>query len=108
LIVERGFGEYFVHRTGHSITHELHGAGTNLDALETIDERPLIPASSFSIEPGIYLPGEFGIRSEIDVVIDESSAVHVTSNPAQSQILPLFDQDVMAEEGMLLQREEAG
>ena len=101
LIVERGYGRYFIHRTGHSITHELHGAGTNLDALETIDDRPLIPASSFSIEPGIYLPGEFGVRSEIDVVIDESSQVHVTSSPAQSRVLPLFDPDVLAAEGML-------
>lgn len=102
LIVERGYGEYFIHRTGHSITHELHGAGTNLDALETIDERPLIPASSFSIEPGIYLPGEFGVRSEIDVAIDESSRVHVTSSPAQSRVLALFDPNVLAEQGMLL------
>ena len=101
VIVERGYGEYFIHRTGHSITHELHGAGTNLDSLETVDDRPLIPASSFSIEPGIYIPGQFGIRSEIDVVIEEDSTVTVTSVPAQRQVLALYDEGVMKEEGML-------
>ena len=101
MIVERGYGEYFIHRTGHSITHELHGAGTNLDSLETVDDRPLIPASSFSIEPGIYIPGQFGIRSEIDVVIEEDSTVTVTSVPAQRQVLALYDEGVMKEEGML-------
>lgn len=100
VIDEAGYGERFIHRTGHSITHELHGAGTNLDALETIDERPIIPASSFSIEPGIYLPGRFGVRSEIDVVIDPTGEVIVTSSPAQQQVLPLLNDDVMRGEEM--------
>lgn len=91
IIEHGGFGQYFVHRTGHSITGELHGAGTNLDSSETVDERPLLRSTSFSIEPGIYLPGEFGIRSEIDVVVDNDGRVHVTSDPAQEEILRLGD-----------------
>jgi Xaa-Pro dipeptidase len=68
-----GFGEYFFHRTGHSIGEEIHGTGANMDNLETHDERKILPWTCFSIEPGIYLP-EFGIRSEVDVFVDESSA----------------------------------
>jgi len=73
LIRERGFGQYFTHRTGHSIGAEVHGAGANIDNFETHDERRIIPWSCFSIEPGIYLP-EFGIRSEVNVFVGEGSA----------------------------------
>jgi Xaa-Pro dipeptidase len=73
FIREQGFGEYFFHRTGHSIGEEIHGTGANMDNLETHDERKVIPWTCFSIEPGIYLP-EFGVRSEIDMFVDESSA----------------------------------
>ncbi len=72
-IADAGFGESFVHRTGHSIGEDIHGAGANLDNLETQDERPLIPRTCFSIEPGIYLP-EFGVRSEIDCYVSETGA----------------------------------
>ena len=68
-----GYGEYFFHRTGHSIGEEIHGTGANMDNFETHDERKVIPWTGFSIEPGIYLP-EFGIRSEIDMFVDENSA----------------------------------
>jgi Xaa-Pro dipeptidase len=68
-----GFGEYFFHRTGHSIGQEVHGNGANMDNLETHDERRVIPWTGFSIEPGIYLP-EFGIRSEINMFVDDTSA----------------------------------
>jgi Xaa-Pro aminopeptidase len=68
-----GYGEYFFHRTGHSIGEEIHGTGANMDNLETHDERRVIPWTGFSIEPGIYLP-EFGIRSEIDMFVDDKSA----------------------------------
>ena len=68
LIVERGFGEAFVHRTGHSLGVEDHGDGANLDDLECHDTRPLLPGTGFTIEPGIYLP-TLGIRSEIDVYL---------------------------------------
>lgn len=73
FITEKGFGEYFVHRTGHSIGEEVHGNGANMDNLESHDERRVIPRTCFSIEPGVYLP-EFGIRSEVNMYIDSSSA----------------------------------
>ena len=73
-IVESGFGEYFVHRTGHSIGTEVHGAGANMDNFETHDERRIIPRTCFSVEPGIYLP-EFGIRSEVNVYVSDTAAV---------------------------------
>jgi Xaa-Pro aminopeptidase len=67
-VVDRaGFGEWFVHRTGHSIDRDLHGSGPNLDDYETHDDRRLGPGIGFSVEPGIYLPGEFGIRSEVNM-----------------------------------------
>jgi Xaa-Pro aminopeptidase len=73
FIEARGFGEYFLHRTGHSIGYEVHGNGVNIDNLETRDQRALIPGVCFSIEPGVYLP-EFGVRSEIDMYVGEGSA----------------------------------
>jgi Xaa-Pro aminopeptidase len=69
----QGFGEYFVHRTGHSIGEEVHGTGANMDNLESHDERRIVPGSCFSIEPGIYLP-HFGIRSEVNVFVDATRA----------------------------------
>ncbi len=72
-ITEKGYAEYFFHRTGHSIGTEVHGTGANMDNLESHDERRIIPGSCFSIEPGIYLP-EFGIRSEVDVFVGEGFA----------------------------------
>lgn len=73
FIGEHGFGERFIHRTGHSIGTEVHGAGANMDNLETHDERQLIPWTCFSIEPGIYLP-EFGVRSEVNVFVGDGEA----------------------------------
>ena len=67
VIQAAGFGQYFTHRTGHNIAHELHGSGAHLDNLETHDERRLLPNTCFSVEPGIYLP-EFGVRSEVDML----------------------------------------
>ncbi len=72
-IDEKGFGDSFVHRTGHSIGEEVHGTGANMDNLETHDERAVIAGTCFSIEPGVYLPG-FGIRSEVDVYVGEDAA----------------------------------
>jgi Xaa-Pro dipeptidase len=68
LIRKAGFGEWFTHRTGHNIGTILHGNGANLDNLETHDERLILPNTCFSVEPGIYFPGEFGVRSEIDMI----------------------------------------
>jgi Xaa-Pro aminopeptidase len=84
-IRDEGFAEYFFHRTGHSIGPEIHGTGANMDNLETHDERKVIPGTCFSVEPGIYLP-EFGVRSEVNVYIDETSA-RVTGEKQESIIL---------------------
>jgi Xaa-Pro aminopeptidase len=73
VIENAGFGEYFTHRTGHSIGQEVHGNGANMDNLETHDERRIIPGSCFSIEPGVYLP-EFGVRSEVNMFVGEGEA----------------------------------
>jgi Xaa-Pro aminopeptidase len=67
VIDQAGYGEYFVHRTGHSIDRDLHGSGPHLDDYETHDDRALLPGSGCSVEPGVYLPGEFGVRSEINL-----------------------------------------
>jgi Xaa-Pro aminopeptidase len=73
-VIERaGYGKYFVHRTGHSIATSVHGNGANMDNLEIHDERRVLPNSCFSIEPGIYLP-EFGVRSEVNVLVRKGSA----------------------------------
>jgi Xaa-Pro aminopeptidase len=73
VINQSGYGEYFTHRTGHSIGVEVHGNGANMDNFETHDDRPIIPGSCFSVEPGIYLP-KFGIRSEINMYVGEGEA----------------------------------
>jgi Xaa-Pro aminopeptidase len=67
------YGDYFIHRTGHSIGTEVHANGANMDDLEIHDERRILPNSCFSIEPGIYLP-EFGVRSEVNVLVRPGSA----------------------------------
>jgi Xaa-Pro dipeptidase len=72
-IARNGYGEYFVHRTGHSIGQEVHGNGANMDNLETHDVRRILPWTCFSIEPGIYLD-RFGVRSEINLFVNEKSA----------------------------------
>jgi len=72
-IARAGYGQYFIHRTGHSIATSVHGNGPNMDNLETRDERAILPNTCFSIEPGIYLP-EFGVRSEVDVLVRADSA----------------------------------
>lgn len=71
-ITEAGFGDYFNHRLGHSLGREVHSNAVNLDGWETHDTRQLIPGVAVTVEPGIYLPGEFGVRSEIDVFVGES------------------------------------
>lgn len=81
-----GFGDYFIHRTGHSIGADVHGAGANMDNYETHDERRILPWTCFSVEPGVYLP-HFGIRSEVNVFIDEKEA-RVTGE-TQSELLIL-------------------
>ena len=67
------YGDYFIHRTGHSIGTDVHANGANMDDLEIHDERRILPNSCFSIEPGVYLP-EFGVRSEVNVLVRKGSA----------------------------------
>ncbi len=87
VIEKAGYGKYFFHRTGHNIGESIHGNGANMDGLETHDVRRLIPRTCTSIEPGIYL-SDFGIRSEVNVYIDEREA-RVTG-AVQTEILALL------------------
>ncbi|MGH7934350.1 MAG: M24 family metallopeptidase [Candidatus Binataceae bacterium] len=89
VIEEAGYGDAFLHRTGHSIGREVHGSGANLDSLETRDYRLLIDRTCFSVEPGIYLAGRFGMRSELDMSIEDGRA-EVSDGPPQREIIPIF------------------
>jgi len=73
FITAKGYGDYFIHRTGHSIGSSIHANGANMDDLEIRDEREIIPNTCFSVEPGIYMP-EFGVRSEVNVLVRGASA----------------------------------
>jgi Xaa-Pro aminopeptidase len=73
FIKKAGYGDFFIHRTGHSIASDIHANGANMDDLEIHDERRILPNSCFSVEPGIYLP-EFGVRSEVNVLVRPTSA----------------------------------
>jgi Xaa-Pro dipeptidase len=88
VIADAGYGEFFVHRTGHNIGTSDHGNGANLDNFETQDERQLLPSTCCSVEPGVYLP-EFGVRSEINLLVHERT-VEVTGVPEQKEITPLL------------------
>jgi len=88
VIRKAGYTDQFLHRTGHSIGEEGHGNGANIDNLETRDSRRLIAGTAFSIEPGIYLEGKFGVRSEIDVYVSGKDAI-ITA-PHQTQILAIM------------------
>ena len=90
VIEQAGYGKYFIHRTGHSITTDLHGSGAHIDNFETKDERLLLPSTSFSIEPGIYLPGKFGVRSEIDVFITNTGKVMFTGKEKQKEVVAIL------------------
>jgi Xaa-Pro aminopeptidase len=91
VIEAAGYGRYFVHRTGHSIDMKLHGSGPNLDNLESRDDRRLLTGVGFSVEPGIYLPGRFGVRSEINVHWGPRGP-EVTPRRPQQEILRLLDE----------------
>jgi Xaa-Pro aminopeptidase len=89
VIARAGFGDAFVHRTGHSIGQETHGNGANMDNLETHEERRVLGRTCFSIEPGIYLP-EFGVRSEINLFVDSQGTVHVTGGELQREVVAML------------------
>jgi Xaa-Pro aminopeptidase len=89
VIDQAGYGQYFCHRTGHSIGQETHANGANMDNLETLEERRVLPRTCFSIEPGIYLP-EFGVRSEVNVFVDKDEKVHGTGGPPQTEVVAIL------------------
>ncbi len=81
--------QYFLHRTGHSLGADVHACGVNLDSVESKDDRNLRPVTAFTIEPGIYLPGRFGVRTEIDVLLDADGA-RITTLPKQDRLIALL------------------
>ena len=95
MIEERGWGKHFIHRTGHSIDVELHGSGPNIDNLETRDTRTLIPGVGFSVEPGIYLAGDVGFRSELNMFIG-AGGPEVTTPTPQRAVYPLLRENPFA------------
>jgi Xaa-Pro aminopeptidase len=86
VIEGAGFGDAFVHRTGHSIDRDLHGSGPHMDDYETHDERLLVPGVGFSVEPGIYLAGEFGMRSEVNMFLGDGGP-EVTPRDPQVELI---------------------
>ncbi len=86
VIEAAGYGDFFTHRTGHSIGQEVHGNGAHMDGLETREDRRVLPRTLFSIEPGIYLK-DFGVRLEVDVLVDAAGEVHVTGGDLQNEIV---------------------
>ncbi len=90
VITTAGFGAAFTHRTGHSIdARDLHGSGPHMDGFETREERHLLPGVLFSVEPGIYLPGRFGMRTEVNVAVTHDGDVRVTPGTIQTDLLRL-------------------
>jgi Xaa-Pro dipeptidase len=89
VIDDSGYGEFYVHRTGHSIGQEVHGNGANMDNLETKEERLVMKNTCFSVEPGIYQE-EFGVRSEVDVFVDGAGKVHVTGGELQRSVVAVL------------------
>jgi Xaa-Pro aminopeptidase len=89
VITRAGFGDQFTHRTGHSIGEETHGNGVNIDDFETRDSRRITPGVCFSIEPGIYQEGKFGVRSEINVYVSDKD-IEVTGQPIQTEIIAIL------------------
>jgi Xaa-Pro aminopeptidase len=88
VIAGRGLGEYFVHRTGHSIDpRDLHGSGPHIDNLESREERVLVPGVAFSIEPGVYVRGEVGARSEVNAFIGDGELVVTPSDMPRDLIV---------------------
>lgn len=90
IISRAGYGEYFIHRTGHSIDRDLHGRGPNLDNLETHDDRTLLTGVGFSVEPGIYIAGDVGMRTELNVFMG-ANGPEVTVDQPQEDVFLLLD-----------------
>lgn len=86
VIGAAGYGDRFVHRTGHSLGEEVHGNGVHMDDYETHDDRRLAAGAGFTIEPGIYLD-DFGVRTEINMHVGSGEAA--VTGPLQTGIVPL-------------------
>ncbi len=89
VIRDAGYGEFFIHRTGHSIEISPHGSGANMDNLEMHDIRPILPSTCFSVEPGIYLPNEFGVRLEYDLYVHRDGRIEIVGGE-QNEIVCLL------------------
>ncbi len=90
VIAAAGYGDAFIHRTGHNIGTRVHGNGAHLDNLETHDTRPLLANTCVSMEPGIYLPDEqLGLRTEVDVLL-LPNGIEVTGEPRQTEVIALL------------------
>ncbi len=83
---QKGYGNYILHRLGHSIDTHLHGHGANLDSFESLDTRLLIPNTCYSIEPALYFPGEFGLRLEHDILLTKDGLL-ITGAPQETIFL---------------------
>lgn len=83
VITEAGYGEYFIHRTGHGIGTTTHEPPYLVEG----EERPLVPGMCFSIEPGIYLPGRFGVRIEDIVTVTPTGGRRFNNTPHELGIV---------------------
>jgi len=88
VISGAGYGQYFVHRTGHSIDRDLHGSGPHLDNYETHDDREILPGAGFSVEAGLYIQNEFGVRSEVNMVWAPSGPMVTPKVPQVELVVP--------------------
>lgn len=91
IIREAGYGEFFIHRTGHNIETSVHGSGTHMDNLEMHDERLVLAGTAFSIEPGIYLPGSFGVRLEYDLYVHQNGLIEIIGGEQNAIVTLLVD-----------------
>ena len=89
FITQRGYGDYFNHRLGHSLGREVHSNAVNLDSWETYDTRHLLPRIAVTVEPGVYLPGEFGVRSEIDIFYHEDGPLVTTERQTKPYLISI-------------------
>lgn len=88
FIAAKGYGEAFIHRTGHSIgTRHTHGEAAHLDDFETRDTRDLRPGIAVTVEPGVYLD-DFGVRSEINLVLEETGPRITTESQRELIVIP--------------------
>jgi Xaa-Pro dipeptidase len=86
VLLEAGFGEQILHRTGHNLGRDVHGNGVHMDDYESHDDRRLLPGTGFTIEPGLYFDS-FGVRTEINMFYGQREAL--VTGPVQTEIVRL-------------------